>query len=541
VSRGAAAIEERVRSPGYTPARRDVGRVFELLASASDGVARHALRALAQLGPSAAPIVMQRFDRARAPERARLVALLGRIARDGEDGALVQWLVQRLADADPMVKRRAIAALGKIGGSGTEAALISAWDQGLAPPELRALVAALGNAGEGRALARLSQVAGNDPELGRVVREARTKIERTLLRKAPGTIDGTREFPRPVSILLHVRAGLEDILQEELGRDARGRVVGPGRVQIVSSEPLERLFRARTFLHFGFPLPPEAVRDDDAECAVVRALSSDAAWEILSAVAVPPIRYRIEWASAGRRKAATFRVAQRVRDARPGLVNDATAAPWEAVVTERASHSRRRVFVELWPRALSDPRFSYRSRTLPASSHPTIAAALAHVAGVVPTDIVWDPFVGSGIELCERALLGPYAQLVGSDVDAAALDAARENLEHAGALRVRIEKGDARTYRPTATPSLIITNPPFGRRVLDRGGLLPLFRAFLANAGEALSPSGRLVWVSPFGDVTAELAEISGLVVRMRRPVDVGGVPGEIQMFVRGPRKPSLP
>lgn len=537
MSLGTAGIEEKVRSPGYTPARRDVGRVFELLASAPDDVARHALRALAQLGAGAVPMVMQRFDEARAPERARLVALLGRIAKDSGDQALVEWLVLRLADRDPLAQRRAIAALGKIGGVGTEAALISAWDGGLAPPEVRTLVVALGNVGEASALARLSRVTESDPELSRVLREAQAKIERTLLRKAPGTIDGTREFPKPVSVLLHVRAGLEDILQEELGADARGRVVGPGRVEVVSSEPLGRLFRARTFLHFGLPLSPEAVTGDDTESAVVRALASDRAWEILSAVSVPPIRYRIEWASAGRRKAATFRVAERVRVARPGLVNDATAAPWEAVVTERGDLARRRVFVELWPHGLSDPRFSYRARTLPASSHPTIAAALARVAGVVPTDVVWDPFVGSGIELCERAALGPYARLVGSDVDDVALDAARENLARAGALRIRLEKGDARTYRPEATPSLIITNPPFGRRVLDRDGLLPLFRAFLANAVATLSPSGRLVWVSPFGDATAELAEISGLVIRMRRPVDVGGVPGEIQMFVRGPRK----
>ena len=31
-------------------------------------------------------------------------------------------------------------------------------------------------------------------------------------------------------------------------------------------------------------------------------------------------------------------------------------------------------------------------------------------------DLVWDPFVGSGTELCERALLGPYRALVGSDL-----------------------------------------------------------------------------------------------------------------------------
>jgi predicted RNA methylase len=530
---GGDGIAGKVLSPGYTPARRDVGRLFELLRSASDDVAKHAVRGLSQLGLGAAPTLMQRFRTATAPERGRLVALAGRIATESKDPELERWLIARLADEDPVAQRRAITALGKTGGPDAESALLSAWDERLAPPEVRALVVALGNVGQGASLERLSRISTDDSEPSRVVREALAKIERSLLRKQPGTIDGTRALPRPVPILLHVRSGLEELLLEELGREARGRVVGRGRVEVISSEPLGWLFRARTFLHFGFPLPAERADVADPASGVVRALASDAAWEILSTLTPPPVRYRIEWAQAGRRKGATFRVAERVRALRPGLVNDATAAPWEAVVTERGDHSTARLFVELWPRALSDPRFSYRSRTLPASSHPTIAAALAHVAGVVPSDVVWDPFVGSGGELCERALLGPYAKLFGSDLDPVALEAARENLTNAGALRFTLEKGDARSYRPDEAPSLIITNPPFGRRLLGREDLVPLFDWFLENAARALSPSGRLVWISPCGDATANLAERRGLAVRVRRPVDVGGVPGEIQMFVR--------
>src|SRR4029079_2020829 len=118
---------------------------------------------------------------------------------------------------------------------------------------------------------------------------------------------------------------------------------------------------------------------------------------------------------------------------------------------------------ELWPSALRDPRFAYRKRTLPASSHPTISAALARVAGVVAGDVVWDPFVGAGGELVERALLGPYATLLGTDDDAAALEAARANLREARVERWALTAGDARTFSPRERPTLVITNPPFGK------------------------------------------------------------------------------
>ena len=38
-------------------------------------------------------------------------------------------------------------------------------------------------------------------------------------------------------------------------------------------------------------------------------------------------------------------------------------------------------------------------------------------SGARADDVVWDPFVGSGTELVERALAGPYARLLGSDTD----------------------------------------------------------------------------------------------------------------------------
>jgi tRNA G10 N-methylase Trm11 len=188
--------------------------------------------------------------------------------------------------------------------------------------------------------------------------------------------------------------------------------------------------------------------------------------------------------------------------------------------------------VELWPRGFEDPRFSYRKKTLPASSHPTLAAALALVGEARPDDVVWDPFAGSGIELCERALLGPYARLIGTDTDEGALALARENLIAARVKQFELAVADARTYTPPAPPTLIVTNPPFGRRVLHLSDLPDLFSGFLRNASRVLAPSGRIVWMSPDGERTAELASREGLTVRSRRDVDVGGIRAEMQELV---------
>src|SRR5690606_28099121 len=131
-----------------------------------------------------------------------------------------------------------------------------------------------------------------------------------------------------------------------------------------------------------------------------------------------PIRFRLSWARGGHRRALAWRVAELVRATTPDLVNDPTASTWEA----RVDDARGRVAVALIPRGYDDTRFAYRRETVPASSHPTVAAAIARAAPRSARDVVWDPFVGAGAELVERARLGP-ARLVGTDVDARALDA----------------------------------------------------------------------------------------------------------------------
>jgi predicted RNA methylase len=514
-----------------------VPALFDLLASEDDDVAKASERALVRVPERAGAEAIRRFPDAVPPLRSRLCALVGRIAAAAPDPELTRFLLERLDDRDAKTRRRAILALSRVQGDPrVEPALLAAWDAGRDLPEQRALATALGNVGGEAALARLAGSHALDPELERIAREARLKIERARVRREHTVIDLGRAPAAPVTVLLHVRSGLEDVLVGELPRSLHPQVSGRGRVRVTLGEPLAALYRARTFLHLGFPLPAESVRGDDSVDAVVRALTSEPARAIFETFTRGAVRYRIEWASAGRRRSATFRVAERVARVRPELVNDPTGAPWEAVVTERPGARGPSVYVELWPRVLEDPRFSYRRRVLPASSHPTIAAALVRLGGTDATDVVWDPFVGAGTELVERARLGPYAKLFGSDTDARALEAARENLGAAKVDRFALARGDARAWRPAEPVSLVVTNPPLGRRVLHESALRPLFEAVFANVTRATRADARMVFVSPLPEATSEMARAHGWDVRLRKVVDLGGLSGEIQLLVRSGR-----
>jgi len=523
----ADALVRALQQKGWQPARSDVEPLFALVAAGDKDAAEAASRALARLGLDAARAAIARFDAAPPVARARLVRLVGRVARG--DRALAQFLVAHVADADEKTARNAALALGKLGelvpAAEVERALVARWPSA-SPALRRALAEALGKLGGAAALAVLDEddAGSDDAELARVTHEARVKIRRTLGREQPGAIADDVAPAAPLPVLAHCRHGLSALLADELAA-LGARAVDDETVALTLRAPLSSLWTARTMLRFGFPL---RARGAGAEAAVVDALASDAAWAILSRLTRGTVRYRLEWADAGHRRALTFRVAAAVAARRPQLVNDPTATLWEVVVREAGA----RTTVELWPRGLPDPRFAYRVAHVPASSHPTLAAALARVAGARPDDVVWDPFVGAATELVERARLGPARALYGTDADEAALARARDNLT-AAHVAAELTRADARTFAPPLPPTAIITNPPLGRRVLDRHRTGELYRDFLAHAARLLPRGGRLTWISPRGDETLAVATPLGLRVTYRQRVDMAGFWGEIQSFTR--------
>jgi predicted RNA methylase len=243
---------------------------------------------------------------------------------------------------------------------------------------------------------------------------------------------------------------------------------------------------------------------------------------LLAALTDGPIRWRLDFTEGGHRRGAVWQTAQAVRALAPELVNDPTRTTWEVVVDEAADR------LELRPRSLPDPRFAWRVADVSAASHPTIAAAIARVAGGDPHDVVWDPFCGSGSELVERGRFGAL-RLCGSDLDSRALGAARANLDAAG-LSAELVLADALTHDPGGVTA-IVTNPPLGRRL--RGDPGALLERFVAHAARVLEPGGRLVWITPVATRTERAARRAGLRLDDRRSVDLGGYDADLERWLR--------
>jgi tRNA G10 N-methylase Trm11 len=153
------------------------------------------------------------------------------------------------------------------------------------------------------------------------------------------------------------------------------------------------------------------------------------------------------------------------------------------------------------------------------------------MGGIRDDDVVWDPFVGSGAELVERALLGPYRALLGSDSDARALAVAADNLA-AAHLVASLERADAVIHSPPGV-TLIVTNPPMGRRASRVAGLADELDRFVAHAASVLLPAGRLVWIAPWPARTRDVATRAGLKLDRAFLIDMGGFEAEMQRWVK--------
>jgi 23S rRNA G2445 N2-methylase RlmL len=547
-------LGRRVREAGFTPSVRDVPAIVALLDSEDEELARDAERALVRVGPTLVPAVREEAKRATPAARTRLVravgALVGRSSgTESEAGAAdeerpaVAWLIEELGRTGGSLKavRYAAAALGKVRHDAdvAEAALLAAWgaatERGGPIELLRVLADALGKVGTGRVVSALGACHAEDPELKRLVGRALLRVERSLARSEVSTIDGDASLDRPWPIVFRCRAGLESILVAELGKKQAPRAVEEGRVEAVFRGPLSGAFAARTALSFALLLGPASGTDEATLAGDL--LSSESAWRIFRAFTRGPIRFRLAFEAGGHRRGLVHRVAERLRTTRPEVMNDPTGSSWEALVREHGElgvgeRTGRTMTIDLEPRALRDERFSYRVSDVPAASHPTIAAALARVAEARPDDVVWDPFVGSALELIERARLGPYASLHGTDIEEGALEAARANLARAGIDRVELTHADSTAPRDAdKVPrgvTLVLTNPPMGRRVA-RGELAPLLDRFVHTVAGALVAGGRLVWLSPMPERTRARLESAGFTIDAARPVDIGGFRAELQ------------
>jgi 23S rRNA G2445 N2-methylase RlmL len=523
----------RFLDPGYTPSRHEIPEALEALAQCDDEQSAPIERALGRAGLAVAAPARELLAAASALVRVRLVRLLARIARESESSELFEALRELLADPETTVQRAAVIGLGKLRHPDVESSLLAYAAREHALPELRVLVEALGKAGGQRAAEWLAEQSSADPLTQRLIERAQLMLSRTVSRPEQlEPLDLSVPLDAAQTLLFSCRLGLESILREEVStfgetRASAGRVVVDGYSGALTSALI-----ARTALGVGLELPLD--RQQSLHQAVVQALKGAALFDWMARVSHGTPRVRLAFLGQGHQRAAVWDLQTlMVREGLP-LTTDPTSAGWELAVD--VNNAR----LELMPKHFDDPRFAWRCKDIPAASHPTIAAALARVGGVRSDDVVWDPFVGSGLELVERALLGDYRVMYGTDIDETALAAAKANITAAQIKHVTLLNRDA-VSAPVRDITLVLTNPPMGARLVRDGNLGDLIEAALAQGWRVMRPGARWVWLSPMPARTASVAHHLGFDVERRGLVDLGGLSPELQILHVPDRQKNAP
>ncbi|MEM7152130.1 MAG: methyltransferase [Myxococcota bacterium] len=534
---------ERCRDPGFTPGVRDVPALLELWTSLRDSgqrkAADHVVKALARADDGVARVLLRDFETAPADHRTLTVRALSRLS---SRLTLPDWpdLVARaLRDWEPRVVREAARAVGKLDDPDPatyEGPLLTIYE-GAALPERRAAIEALGRIAGPHLCERIEATPCDDADLERRRAEALTLITRRADRETPGRIVPSAALPEPTLVWLRGREGVSHTVADQAERRLQAlsphglsiEIVGDDTVELRWAGDLEALYRVRSAIEVAlvFPLPAGA----DLVSRIVEGLEQPALLAALAAWTEGRPRFRLSLASGGRRRADLWSVARRIASRNSPLVNDSREVCWTVEVDEAGGR------LLCLPRE-ADPRFRYRKADVPAATHPTLAALLAWAGQPRFGEVVWDPFCGSGSELVECARMQPGLHLCGTDTSAAAIAAARQNFEAAqlDVDSVELIQGSAIDQRPSHVPvSLIVSNPPMGRRVMvDGTGMRQLLQDFVARAAQLLAPGGRVVWLSPAPRSTAHAAEQLGMSAEDLPAVDMGGFTATPQIL----RKP---
>jgi 23S rRNA G2445 N2-methylase RlmL len=158
---------------------------------------------------------------------------------------------------------------------------------------------------------------------------------------------------------------------------------------------------------------------------------------------------------------------------------------------------------------------------------------MARLAGPFLDEVAWDPFCGSALELIERVRLTGVRRILGTDLSPDAIQAARANWSaaHFPGISAEFVPRDFREFEKItgfgpSSISLLITNPPLGKRV-PIPNLRGLFDELFAVAAIALRPGGRMVWINPL----KIKPPASSLRLEFQQTVDLGGFTCRLELL----------
>lgn len=215
----------------------------------------------------------------------------------------------------------------------------------------------------------------------------------------------------------------------------------------------------------------------------------------------------------------------------------------------------------------------YRADAVEAPIKETLAAALADIARIYPDTKLYDPFCGSGTILIEAAMIsnniapGIKRNFIaerfgfvdnsiwkaererardneikssdfvafGSDIDGDALSLCRSNAKKAGVLDyINVKQCDIKDFAFETERALVVTNPPYGERLLDINEARRLYKIL----GEKFDVAkGRKYYV-----ITSdrEFENIFGRKADKRRKLYNGSIECQLYMYFRNYNKTSV-
>lgn len=209
----------------------------------------------------------------------------------------------------------------------------------------------------------------------------------------------------------------------------------------------------------------------------------------------------------------------------------------------------------------------YRANANEAPIKETLAAAFCELARIYPDTKLYDPFCGSGTILIEAALIANNIapglkrgfisegfdflddsvfrvereraidlinrtsdfNAFGSDIDATALETAKENAKKAGVSDcISFKQADIADFEINSDRALVITNPPYGERLLDIKQAEKLYKIM----GERfIKQKGRKYYIITPDE---QFEAIFGRTADKRRKLYNGNIKCQLYMFFRG-------
>lgn len=182
-------------------------------------------------------------------------------------------------------------------------------------------------------------------------------------------------------------------------------------------------------------------------------------------------------------------------------------------------------------------RRPYKLNSREGTLHPPLAYAGALLGAPTPGALVLDPFCGAGTILLEAGHHQPAARLLGGDIALEALGAARANAARSGHHAAWMVCDAGRLALSAGSADLIITNPPWRRRLKPAASLRAGLRSFWREAARVMVPDGRIVAILEELEDHKDSIRAAGLEPALLQRVAVSGAWTTLGLAVRNGRR----